>query len=273
MGALIDLIDDFRKKREKYYLVPSRELEGPRDTLPLLPHIVRTLDRRIQAILHDSTIQDPHIKSRLYSDAINRFLTLKQERDGMTEEEPVSVSVHIPEAEPIIKGKKVEVPTQTDQDEDKKESKITFPQESVQALAGTLPLSLRESGRRMLTHLRTHSDMNWMADGRLMYQGRMLGRDVNIVSLLHYALRNRPSITTPPKGWHRFEDILEDSNLPIDIYLKNPDARRAFETRQQREKQMQTSPWLHYTQEDEHGKGERVKKRRLDMDIEDSGLG
>ena len=221
--------------------------------MPLLPPIVRTLDRRIQAILHDSTIKDSHTKARLYSDAINRFITLKQERDGMTEEEPISVSVDKPEVEPIIKGKKVEIPAQTDQDEDKKESKVTFPQEAIQALAGTLPLSLRESGRRMLTHLRKHSDMNWMADGRLMYQGRMLGQDVNIVSLLHYALRNRPSITTPPKGWHRFEDILEDSHLPTDIYLKNPDARRAFEARHQQEKQVQTSPWLHYTQDENRG--------------------
>ena len=91
-------------------------------------------------------------------------------------------------------------------------------------IVGTLPKTLQEKGRQLLSRLST---VAWNERGELMHEGVAI-HGSNAVDLVHDLLRNRK--TTDPVGWRQFANQMRAANVPMEL-VGNVARRRYMQKR------------------------------------------
>ena len=80
-------------------------------------------------------------------------------------------------------------------------------------LAG-LPKNVRTKGKLLIQHLKRHNQsIEWLPNGQLKNIKGTPIPDSNLVDLVHYVTRNRPT-ARPPPGVADFLELLHDTNVP-----------------------------------------------------------
>ena len=94
----------------------------------------------------------------------------------------------------------------------------------VNSIISTLPKSLQNKGQNLLLYLSSHplfqnNYYSWSVAGELQIEGDLVPGS-NVVDLIHYAVRSRPSIIAP-LGWDAFLKLLVETNAPLEFLKKN----------------------------------------------------
>ena len=163
---------------------------------------ISSLDQTMQNILTNNEHDDDYTKAQLYSQALQRYLTLADKYRN----------------KPLGKFEIVEPKQTTDRDtpSSTSESVETDKHSAVRVkriLQSTLPPTLRSKGLSLLDHLTTLPGVSWDSKQQLVVDDKTITQS-NIVDIVNDLVRDRKTYTSPPKGWNELADVLTKTNVP-----------------------------------------------------------
>ena len=198
-------LDDFRQSHYEN-IVLNTETNVPTQTNMLHVRKMALVEPRLLKSLHENTTPQPPVehsgigrdvseKVRLYNQVLLRYNEMTKTRAA----KPTPVVV--------MKADTVDNEAAAPPVETAAVGQSTEPANIV----GTLPKTLQEKGRQLLSRLST---VAWNERGELMHEGVAI-HGSNAVDLVHDLLRNRK--TTDPVGWRQFANQMRAANVPMEL--------------------------------------------------------
>ena len=223
-------LDDFRQSHDEN-IVLNTETNVPTQTNMLHVRKMALVDQRLLKSLHENTTPQPPVdkilrdidaemtsilgsdadvseKLRLYNQVLLRYNEMTKTRAA----KPTPVVV--------MKADTVDNEAAAPPVETPAVGQSTEPANIV----GTLPKTLQEKGRQLLSRLST---VAWNERDELMHEGVAI-HGSNVVDLVHDLLRNRK--TTDPVGGRQFANQMRAANVPMEL-VGNVARRRYMQKR------------------------------------------
>ena len=164
-----------------------KTLNQHQQTVPPAVQKAATLDDEVGEILNRKNMND-HDKAKLYSDVLQKYLTVKEQITPTGNLSPVVTQI------------------------------TPLSMYSNESILETVPKKYKTRAENMLRFLRQSGKIHWKDDGRVSYQDREI-TDSNIADLINDQMRSRKTFN--PRGWLPFTEALKEMNVPNDL-IGNP---------------------------------------------------
>jgi hypothetical protein len=214
---------------EKHYVIPQNQLNklragNVRETIQQV--VENDLDDAIRNILQRSDL-DSHGKAKLYSNVLQRFLTIVKQGDlesgALTLTVPKQGAIHTDTPASTPAGAPANAPVPTSNNDDGED-------QIVNEILNNVPQRSLKNVKFILNKMSNAKQLSsWTDSGEFVFKGRVINGS-HVLDLVK-------SITAPhtirdeyrPRGWSEFLDAFAVLNIPFST-ISNPQVKRAVET-------------------------------------------
>ncbi len=163
------------------------------------------LDQELQAILTNPSLS-ADVKYHQYMNVFNRYQSLRHQQ--------IQQSLPPPPPPPAPRQQRPDV-------DDLPPSPLIRP-ELAERIVNELPKQVRRKGQLLLEHMKDDRQrFNFLPSGELIAEGEAIPGS-NVMDLIHYATRKRPTVQPPP-GFDEFQELLHESNVPREAHNLQPE--------------------------------------------------
>lgn len=201
---------------EKMYLVPQHQLdklktESPRESIQ--QNVESDMDESIRNILHRNDL-DVYEKAKLYSNALQRFLTIAKHRDL----EVNTLTLSLPPSD------------HTDKEQTTLADKDDAPEDVVNDVLNNAPQKSLKNIRYILDKMSKAKDVSsWTGSGEFVFRGRPIHGSHLFDLVKSVTASHKIKDEHRPVGWSEFLEAISLLNLPYSI-LPNHAVRQAVQS-------------------------------------------